>query len=191
MWSPFSTGYVCPECSAKVKVVLFEGTYILCKNCGEYLEVADKKLCRMDINHIADNPEFAAPTPWKDLERATAPTLPLPLGGPPVDASLLNKKGPNRALKAKWPKGCCVCGKQATRKETVTQVVEKPPEWIGWRDEQITLIAESIPHCEEHTGGVKISRKPSLEGWHLMFRSYAYRNKFREKNPWQWPWEQT
>lgn len=182
----------CPLCSSEVEVTFGKEAYVLCKSCGEYLEAADKKLWQMDIVHIANEPQFAAPTPWNDLRLATAPTVTLPSSGPPVDPSLLDRRGQDRILDAKWPKGCCVCGKVAIRKETITQVVIKPPEKIGRvRGEQITLVVRNIPHCDEHTGGVKFGRIPSLEGWYLMFRSYAYRNKFREKNPWEWPWTKT
>ena len=196
LFLPIFTGFggkaICPVCSAEVEVMLGKEPYIFCKNCGEYLEAGHKKLWQMDINHVADDPKLAVPTPWNDLNLATVPTVPLPSSGPPVDLSLMDKKGRDRILTASWPEGCCVCGKKATRKESATQIVIKPPEGIGRvRGKQITLIAESIPHCDKHTKGVKFGRIPSLEGWHLMFRSYAYRNKFREMNPWQWPWNHT
>ncbi|KKK61891.1 hypothetical protein LCGC14_3009790 [marine sediment metagenome] len=188
LFLPIFTGFggkgLCPVCSAEVEVILGKEPYIFCKNCGEYIEASNKKLWQMDINHVADDPKFVVLTPWDDLNFATVPTIPLPSSGPPVDLSLIDKKGQDRVLSAIWPKGCCVCGKQATRKESVMQVVIKPPEGIGRvRDEQITLKAESIPHCDEHTKGVKFGRIRSLEGWYLMFRSYAYRNKFQEMNP--------
>lgn len=180
----------CPVCSGEIEVMLGKESYIFCKNCGEYLEAGYKKLWQMDVNHIADDAAFAAPIPWNDLNFATSPTISLPISGPPVDPSLMNKKGPDRILTAKWPKVCCVCGKQAIRKESISEVVIKPPEGvIKGRDEQITLIAEGIPYCDKHTKGVRFGRIISLEGWYLKFRSYAYRNKFREMNPWQWPWK--
>jgi hypothetical protein len=196
LFLPIYTGFrgkgPCPVCSAEVEASLAKALFIFCMNCGEYLEAGHKKLWQMDINYMAHDPIFAVPTPWNDLDLATVPTISLPIPGPPVDPSLLEKKGQNRALSATWPKGCCICGKQETRKESVTQVVVKPPEGIGRvRDEQITLIAEGIPYCDEHTKGVKFGRIPSLKGWFLMFRSYAYRNKFREMNLWQQRWDQT
>ena len=195
---PFFTGFggkaLCPVCSAEIDVMLGKETYIFCKSCGEYLEADKKKLWQMDINHVADDPKFAAPTPWKDLKFTTDPTLPLPLGGPPVDPSLMVKKGGDRILTASWLEGCCVCGKHATRKETITKVIimaAAPEALFKFRDKQITLIAEGIPHCDKHSGGVKFGRITSLEGMYLMFRSYAYRNEFRRMNPWQWPWDQS
>lgn len=178
---------LCPVCGAEVELLITNARYVQCGKCGEYLEGRDKKLWQMDTLHIADSPQFAVRLPWDDLKQATSTVIHGDMESY-LTEKILTKKGPHRVLPASWPSSCCVCGKPATRQEVIAKTLIKAGGFGrgSMRDEEITIIAERVPHCAEHSQGVCFGTLPG-EGWHLKFRSYAYRNEFRRMNSWARP----
>jgi hypothetical protein len=185
----------CPVCGATVAVNLGFTTLMLCPNCGDYLEVIEKKLCQMDPTLVETRPLFAAPTPWTDMYAPRFETISLPQWDDLlVDGteSILTKQEGVRVLDAKWPAICCVCGEQPIREETIAQkFVFTPPGFIRVRSKEATIIAKGIPHCAEHEHGAVFERamfstpgQETVVG--LFFRSYAYQIQFRKLNPWRW-----
>jgi hypothetical protein len=104
---------------------------------------------------------------------------------------LLMKKEGVRVLDAKWPAGCCVCGRPATREDTtIARFIFAPPGIIR-RDKEATVIAKGIPHCAEHKNGARFERamlstsqQETVVG--LFFCSYPYQILFHKLNPWKW-----
>lgn len=182
----------CPICGSRIQTDLGSESCILCKNCGRYLEAANKKLKPMDENRVESSPTFAVPTPWSDLIGVSYPTAPMSIDDYLFD-KLMSKHEGVRVLDAHWPAGCCVCGKPATREMVIGRVINySAPKRIRMRDKQVTLIAQGIPYCDQHSGGVDFSAvrfgtPPRTEyGFGLRFCSYAYRDKFWKKNLWKW-----
>ena len=109
-----------------------------------------------------------------------------------VTDMVLTKKEGARIIDAKWPPGCCVCGKPAAREETTAaQFTFTPPGLIRVRDKEATVIAKGVPYCVEHKDGARFERamfstpeQETIVG--LFFRSYAFQIQFRKLNPWKW-----
>ncbi|WP_437799149.1 hypothetical protein [Sorangium sp. So ce693] len=96
----------------------------------------------------------------------------------------------------RWPEGCCVCAKPATRGieakahdgETGTNAAVAAAGLalgsIAVRTGGGTTYTLRIPHCAEHDDGAKVeiesNNKPPLK---IRFRSYAYQRRFLELNP--------
>ena len=107
----------------------------------------------------------------------------------------LTTAGEERPLHANWPNACCVCGEPATKFEHRAFLIYK---WNGdlvrINQTEIMLKIEDVPHCDVHSQGVAIEQinfRPRgdddlKQDLALMFRSYAYRNKFLALNPWPW-----
>jgi hypothetical protein len=173
----------CPLCGNELGMVGYDARYVRCNKCQEYFEGHDKKLQQMDTQHVADEPQFAAELPWKDLEYATYPIIHFELNDLLFE-KLMTKDGAKRILPATWPQGCCVCGEETQREVTVTRLVIKHPEGVAIRDEEIILIAQGVPHCNKDTDGARFDRISGEKGWYLKFRSYRYRNEFHQLNRW-------
>jgi hypothetical protein len=182
---------ICPVCSAPISVNLGSSSMMLCPNCGDYLEVVEKKLRQMDPTLVTLQPLFAAPTPWTDMQAPRFGAISFGIEDALTDMILTKKEGV-RVLDAKWPAGCCVCGKHATREETITaRFIFAPPGLMFRRDKEATVIAKVVPHCAEHKDGARFERamfstpqQETIVG--LFFRSYAYQIQFRKLNPWKW-----
>ncbi len=182
---------VCPVCKGPVDTVLVPDA-LLCRTCDTYLEMVDGALRPIAEDCVAPRHVFGAPTPWRDLRAVTFPGLIAPLPALLTDLALEKRAGV-RLLEAQWPNGCCVCAGAAVRKERQARVVIIPREWgifnIG--TQRVTLVADGIPHCAEHSGGVVFDRVSFAitagdPAFGLVFRSLGYRNKFRKLNPWAW-----
>ena len=177
----------CPTCAASLQTTF--GASIICKSCGEYLTVANKAFRQIDPNSTNLRPFYAAPTPWADIAAARSTTMTFTLEDYAFDKFMTKNEGV-RVWDAKWPGGCCVCGKAKTRDETVVNTfVFTPPGLIRIRDKEAKLIAKGVPYCSEHNNGVEFGRvlfNMDQTGFGLLFRSYAYRNSFRLLNPWKW-----
>ena len=174
----------CPLCSAEIVATSSNDSYKLCPGCREYLTIKDGLIRQMDASAIASKPKFAAPTPWEDLKAVTY-----------IPEGTLTTGSEDRVLHATWPNGCCVCGEPASRLEDRALLVYK---WNGnlvrINQTKIILQIEGVPYCNVHSKGLTIEQinfrskgdddvKQDLA---LVFRSYAYRNKFLELNPWPW-----
>jgi hypothetical protein len=168
---------------------------MLCPNCGEYLELVEKKLRQMDPTLIKSTPAFAAPTPWTDMYAPRFETISLLQWDDLVsdaNESIVTKKDRLRVLDAEWPTVCCVCGEPPTRGETTARkFVFTPPALIRVRSKEATIIAKGIPHCAEHEHGAVFERamfstpeQETVVG--IFFRSYSYQIQFRKLNAWRW-----
>ena len=185
----------CPMCGATVAVNLGFSTFMLCPNCGDYLEAVDKQLCQMDPTLVKSIPTFGAPTPWTDMQGPTFGTISFfqwdDLAGD-LTQWILTKKEGVRVLDANWPAVCCVCGRTPTREEAISRKFSfTPPGIIRVREKQATVVAKGVPHCDEHEHGAVFDRvmfsTPGQETvLGLVFCSYAYQIEFRRLNPWKW-----
>lgn len=184
----------CPVCGAPIAVNFGFSTMMLCPNCGDYLEVVEKKIRQMDPTRLSPHCEggsgFAAPTPWTDMQAPRVGAISFSVASALTDMVLTKKEGV-RALDAKWPTGCCVCGKPATREETISARFTFSPPALIRRDREATVIAKGVPHCAEHKQGARFERamfstpqQETIVG--LFFCSYAYQIEFRRLNPWKW-----
>lgn len=192
--TPSFLGFVkkgdCPTCGNPLSKRL--GTPdVVCSNCGDCLVFKDKTLRQVDPASVAPGHAFAAPTPWPDMECPTFGALTHPLTA--IDDLIRTRQEGVRVMDAKWPAGCCVCGKPATREEMIPQRVSfAPPDGGKPRaQKEVTVVAKGVPHCAEHTDGARFAQAfgfgdidASLLG--LFFRSYAYQIEFRRLNPWKW-----
>lgn len=182
---------ICPVCGAPIAINWGFSSMMLCQNCGDYLEVAEKKLRQMDPTLVTPQPAFAAPTPWTDMQAPRFGAISFDMESA-VTEMILTKKEGVRVLDAKWPAVCCVCGKSATREETTTaRFIFTPPGLFRLQDKEATVIAKGIPHCAEHKDGTRFERarlstpeQETIVG--LFFRSYTYQIQFRKLNPWKW-----
>ena len=174
----------CPVCSAEIAATSKNESFKLCPGCREYLTISDGLVSRMDPASIASAPIFAAPTPWVDLKAVTY-----------TPAGSFVTGGEVRVLHAKWPDACCVCGEPTSRREDVSYNVYKwNGELVRVNQRRITLQFEGVPYCDVHSKGFTLDKIsfPSKgdddlkQDLALLFRSYAYRNKFLELNPWPW-----
>jgi hypothetical protein len=137
----------------------------------------------MDTQYVSEKPAFQVPLPWLDLRSATSPTIAFD-AQEYVRDKILTKKGPERLVPAVWPPGCCVCGSAVTNEKAIAQVLKRRSDKaMAVRDIEVKIICQGIPCCDAHTDGVSIEHGDDLD-WCLKFRSYAYRNKFRQLNPW-------
>ena len=174
----------CPVCSAEIVAGSSSEPCKLCPGCREYLTIEKGVVRQIDPAAIAATPVFAVPTPWEDLKAVTY-----------TPAGTLTTAAEERPLHANWPDACCVCGEPATRLEDRAFLIYK---WNGdlvrINQTQITLRIEGIPHCDVHSKGIaldQINFRPRgdddlKQDLALLFRSYAYRNKFLALNPWPW-----
>jgi hypothetical protein len=108
-----------------------------------------------------------------------------------VTEMVLTKKEGARVFDAKWPAGCCVCAKPATREETTAARFTFAPPGLIRRDKEAMVIAKGVPYCADHKDGAQFERamfstpeQETVVG--LFFRSYAYQIQFRILNPWKW-----
>lgn len=180
----------CPVCGEPIKLTFGANSFLLCRACGSYLEAANNKLNRKTANCLASDPVFAVPLPWTDLGLVLFPNAPMSVDDVISDLVMTKKEGA-RLLPAKWPMRCCVCGKSPRRMETHARtVVYRGYTWFYLRDKQVTLVAQGIPYCEEHTNGVRFDRVHFADAgessFGLLFRSLAYRAEFWKTNPWRW-----
>lgn len=181
----------CPSCGTRLTKGAFEGSS-LCSKCGDYARWGRDTLGPLDSDAVAGMPIYAAPTPWPDMQCPTFGALMHPVAAI-MDMALTKKEGV-RLMEAKWPEGCCVCGRPAVRHETLTQAVGfSPPNGLKpRRDMQATVVAKGVPHCADHQNGARFERVISFGDANIMvlgifFRSHAYQKRFRELNPWKWP----
>jgi hypothetical protein len=167
---------------------------MLCPNCGDYLEVVEKKLRQMDPTLVTPHCQFglgfAAPTPWTDMQAPRFGAIAFDIESALTDMVLTKKEG-TRVLDAKWPAGCCVCGRPPTREETVAAEFTFAPPGLLRQDKEARVIAKGVPYCAEHKDGARFERamfstpeQETIVG--LFFRSYAYQIQFRTLNPWKW-----
>jgi hypothetical protein len=182
---------VCPACEHAIEATFDTESIMLCRNCGTYLQVQNKKLSRLPLDDLASEPSFAAPLPWTDLGLISFPNIPMSANDVISDA-VLTKEAGHRVLSCHWPMTCCVCGKSPRKMKVHKRVViYRGKSRFYFRDKQITLVAQGIPYCDEHDNGACFNKvffaDSGPSGFGLLFRSLAYRNAFREMNP--SPWE--
>ena len=187
----------CPGCHGPVNTLL-KTSGLLCKRCNSYLDFVDDKLVLKDPNTVSATPAFGTALPWKDAQFGVQFTGAIMLS--PVAQmtdTLMTRHGDMRVLEAQWPDCCCVCGRTATRRmrlarEVLIQRYAKSGMNIG--KTQLTLVAENIPYCAEHSDGVAFgqvwfeSAKTGEQTFFgILFRWLGYRNAFYKQNPWPWP----
>ena len=80
---------------------------------------------------------------------------------------------------ARWPSVCCVCGRAATRVETLRVGVTTTKHTSVITNTVEVDVEAEIPHCAEHSDGATIGFAPSAS---VMFRSYAYLRGFCAAN---------
>lgn len=180
----------CPKCGRPVGNV---SGGKLCHHCDTYLTKSGDALVPMAADVIADRPWFASPLPWPDV-RAVQEGAVLELSAASALARMIATKDEGiRALSARWPSRCCVCGTPPARAEAIARTITIPrfkgPMNVG--DQTVKLVAPDIPHCGAHSDGVSFGRITSLASavavpYGLLFRSLSYRNDFRALNSWRW-----
>jgi hypothetical protein len=164
---------------------------VLCSSCGEYSRFGEGTLEPLDPALVSEAPAFAAPTQWTDMQAPLFGALMHPVAAL-QDLAATRKEGV-RVVEAKWPQVCCVCGKPATRTETISQSLAFTPHAgpSARRRLSATLVADGVPHCAEHKAGARFERVIRFGDWPAMtvglfFRSHAYQIAFRKLNPWKW-----
>jgi hypothetical protein len=180
----------CPLCGESISINFAFSSMMLCQNCGDYLEVVEKKLRQMDATRLAQMPIFGAPTPWPDMQAPRFTEIPFDIENALGEMVLIKKEGV-RVFDAKWPLVCCVCERPATREETlIARFIFSPPGIIRGQKEA-TVVAKGVPHCAEHKNGARFERatfstslQETVVG--VFFRSYAYQIQFRKLNPLKW-----
>ena len=183
LFAGFGGKSTCPLCDtplhldSALAISLFS-----CPECNGYLEGKRKELCSVGSERVLDEPTFAVELPWDDLDLVVSATV------DPSAVPIVSRKGPKRELPAVWPDECCVCGGEVTRRETYTRGITKAARGARLRDEDIVLVADDVPYCDEHRNGVAFAKTliygDSARRLRLLFRSHAYRNKFRALNEW-------
>ena len=180
----------CPSCGTPLAKSL-GASLTLCSKCGDYCRFGEKTLRPVDSADVEAAPTFAAPLPWPDMRAPTFGSLTHPAAT--LADMILAKKEGVRLVEAKWPAGCCVCGKPATREETISrQAGFSPPNGGMPRGQkEATVVARGVPHCADHRDGARFERVISFGDADemilgLFFRSYAYQVQFRKLNPWKW-----
>jgi hypothetical protein len=180
----------CPSCGTPLAKSA-ASSVVLCSNCGDYATFGEKTLRTMDPASVEARPFFAAPTSWPDMQAPTFSALMHPAAT--LAEMIRTKKEEARLLDARWPEGCCVCGKPASRAETISQRVGFSPTDgpISRKQKEATVVAKDVPHCAEHKDGARFERVNSFGDSDVMvlgifFRSYAYQIQFRKLNPWKW-----
>jgi hypothetical protein len=192
----------CPVCQVPLEANSGDARNMLCAGCGAYVDVAGDKLVTADLNKISNEARygFAAPTPWPEIGSATGETISFPTSAPDylrdkLQELLTVKQRGARVLEAKWPPGCCVCGKPATRTEPFAKKVKyaDATKLVKAFDETATLLAPAVPYCNEHRDGIDFDNvtfhsvgSGGSMSYGVRFRSLAYREAFRKLNPWPW-----
>ena len=182
----------CPVCATPVSgLFALTGGHTPCSVCGEYLTTAGDKLVQVDETEVASQPAYAAPTPWEDMLCPLVGSVAFTAANALTDMLLTKQEGV-RVLEARWPAGCCVCGKPAVREESIAANFTFTPPGLVRTDKKATVVARGIPHCAEHKAGAGFERVRFLDSEHqtivgIFFRSYAYQIQFRKLNPWRWP----
>ena len=186
----------CPGCHGPVNT-LMKTSGLLCKRCNSYLDFVADKLVQMDPKTVSATPTFGAALPWKDAQFGVQFTGAIMAPAAQMTDALMTRHESMRILEAQWPDGCCVCGRAATRRlrlarEVLIQRYSKSGLNIG--KTQLTLVADGIPHCAEHSAGIAFgqvgfdsakSGEPILFG--ILFCWLGYRNAYCKQNPWPWP----
>lgn len=180
----------CPTCGTSLAKRMGE-YWTLCSHCGDYSRFEAKTLRAVDRTLVEPLPQFAAPTSWSDLQAPIFSEIRHPVAQ--MADMLITKNEGVRILDAKWPDGCCVCGKPAARTEMISRNVGFSPPSGGTlrQKKEATIVAQGVPHCAEHKDGARFERVLSfgdadLTILGLFFRSYPYQIRFRELNPWKW-----
>ena len=182
----------CPLCANPLDMIT-AASNVLCTSCDTYLERVDGELRPIPESRVDERHVFGAPTHWTDIRHVTFPTIKFSVDDYLSDLAMTKRSG-TRVLEAHWPSGCCVCCKPPTRVEKAARVIVFPASTgvIKIRDQEATLVANNVPHCDEHRAGVVFDRieVPIFNvspAFGLLFRSLAYRNAFRRLNAWAWP----
>lgn len=179
----------CPSCGTKIFKRVGASAEALCSVCGNYSEFGPQMLRALDPARVANAPTYAAPTSWPDISTPTFTAFQHPAAA--LADMIRTKKEGVRSLDARWPEGCCVCGKPATRAETISRHLSYAAGGTISTRRETTVVAQGVPHCAEHKDGARfdsVVRFGDVDLWKLglFFRSYAYQIKFRERNLWKW-----
>jgi len=177
----------CPRCKWPMESIGRRDRDMLCPMCCSYFDAENEKLFLVkDPDRIRNEPTYAVPTPWEDLEIVTAPTINLTSSfQEAATESALKKIGNRRVWQPKWPPGCCVCRKPVVRRASLITPIVKH---LKIMKEDIEIVLMDVPYCGEHDNGVRMttvifSDKAKNMRFSLLFRSLTYRNAFFDLNP--------
>jgi hypothetical protein len=192
----------CPVCQVPLEATTGDAKNMLCAGCGAYVDVAGDRLVLTDPNRTQAEARFgyAAPTPWPEIRTATGETISFASSAQDyvkdkLQELMSTRQRGTRVLEAKWPDGCCVCGKPATRTEPFAKKVKyaDATKLVKAFDETATLLAPAVPYCNEHRDGIDFDNvtfhsvgSGGAMSYGIKFRSLAYREAFRRLNPWPW-----
>jgi hypothetical protein len=183
LFAGFGGNSICPLCESRLNLdSALANSLFSCPECNGYLEGKRKELFSVEPERVLEKPTFGVKLPWNDLDLVVSATV------DPSAVPIVSKKGPQRELPAVWPDECCVCGGEVTRRETYTRNITKAARGAQLRDEEVLLAANDVPYCDDHKDGVAFRTilvyGQSARRLQLLFRSHAYRNKFRALNSW-------
>lgn len=184
-------GYgACPVCKASIEALFGDAQDLLCGGCGAYLDVEGDLLVTVAHSRIHETPFFAVPTPWSDIRGVISSTIALSASDYVSDVitDAVMKDKDVRIMEPRWPLGCCVCGAPATRKDQPSFKIRMAG---NVRDSQTELVVRDAPYCAQHQEGIDFHNVMFDSQGHdsafaMRFRSHAFREAFRELNPWRW-----
>jgi hypothetical protein len=180
----------CPVCATRIEALSSNAQNLLCGGCGAYLDVEGEHLATITHDRMHDTPAFAVPTPWPEIRNVVSSNVALSASDylSNVITDAIRKDKGTHVMDARWPRGCCVCAGPVTRRDIYTLNVTMAG---NIRDSKAELVVPDVPYCDRHQDGIdfsSITLSSSSEGhpYAMRFRSHAYREAFRELNPWRW-----
>lgn len=165
----------------------------VCVHCDTYLMKSEHGVVPMPEDSLSDQLWFGAPLPWPDVRAVEEGATQELSVATAIGRVLTTKDEGARLLEAEWPDRCCICGAAAAQHETIGRAITIPrykgPINVG--SQTVGLVAQGIPHCGAHSGGVAFGRILSTSTgstipYGLLFRSLGYRNDYRRLNPCAW-----
>jgi hypothetical protein len=180
----------CPICNTQIEALGGDAQDMLCGGCGAYLDVEGNRLITIPHDRTNETPKFAVPTPWPDIRGVLSTNVALSASDyvSNVVSDAIRKDKGTHVMEARWPRGCCVCGGPVQRRERFSMTVTMAG---NMRDSKAALVVPDVPYCDRHRDGIDFSSvTPDSRGndshYAMRFRSHAFREAFRELNPWRW-----
>lgn len=180
----------CPVCETQIDVPGGRAQDLLCVGCGAYLDLEGDNLITIPHQRMHDTPYFAVPTPWPHIRRVLSSTIAFSAQDyiANVITDAIRKDKGTYVMDARWPPGCCVCGGPVKRRERFALTVTMPG---NIRDSKAEIVVPNVPYCAEHKDGIDFANvTPDCDAYEeryaMRFRSHAFREAFRELNPWRW-----
>src|SRR5258707_5469893 len=92
----------CPLCGESISIPFICPGMRLCQNCGDYLQIVDKKLRQIEPTDVAEMPIYGAPTPWPDMQAPRFTEISFDMESALTEMVMTKKEGV-RVFDAKWP----------------------------------------------------------------------------------------